>query len=118
MKFDLHDLQPQEAKLTLGNHSFILKKFSLAAQIWTEQRFGAGQIEGVFKNQRIPEISEIAYYLIVEKPPTLTAFQELVCTQQDKINLIQALLETVGLSQPVIEKLAKENEPGNDVRPN
>ena len=119
MKLDLHDLQPKEAQFNLGETALTLRKFTLASQIWTQQRFGTENIQGIFSNLRLGEISEIAYYLLKDKKPfpTLESFQEAVVTQRDKMNLIQALLDTVGISQPVIERLNQENPTGNEQSP-
>ncbi len=68
------------------------------------------QIIKIFQNQRIGDISEIAYYLIKDKTGLLDliSFQEQIITQQDRVNLIKALLETIGISQPIVAEITKE----------
>lgn len=118
MALKLEDLQPREATFSLSEHPdkpFVLKKLSLATQVWLRDRFGADKIKGIFENQSLPEISEIAFHLLKDKTvtPTLESLQEAVVTQADRIALIKALLQTVGISQPVLDKLNEE-----DSRPN
>ncbi len=114
---NLNDLKPKEFDLELSERPgkpFTLKKFSLASQIWVSNRFQNDNIEEIFKNQRIGDISEIAYYLIKDKHGlSLEQFQELVVTQKDKVALIQAMLETIGISQPLIAEITKAQESGN-----
>jgi hypothetical protein len=125
MKLSLEDLKPQESKLELSEKpgkTYVLKKFSLAVQIWVKQHFGEEKIKYAFENKSLPEISEIAHYLLKDKTdfPSLESFQEAIVTQQDRVAVLSSVMETVGLSQPVLEKLAKEEEaqePGNETSP-
>ena len=122
MKLELNDLKPKEFSLELSEKpgkNYVLKKFSLASQVWLFERFGKDGAEGIFKNQNIPAISEIAYYLMKDKADfqSLESFREAIVTQQDKINLITALLATVGISQPVLDKLVEESKAGNAQSP-
>lgn len=120
MKLDLNDLKPEEATFELTGKPGVkitLKKFSLAAQIWVRERFGAdSDLKGIFENQKIPEISEIAFYLIKDKSlfKNIEDFQEAVLVQKDRIELLTAMLATIGISQPIIEHLSKESAEGNE----
>lgn len=108
MKLDLNDLQPAEAPFSLSNgKTYTLKKFTLATQIWLQRKFGQENIQGIFTELKIPEISEIVFYLLKDKQDfkTVEDLQENIVTQKDRVELIQALLTTIGLSQPVLEKL-------------
>jgi hypothetical protein len=118
MKLDLNDLQPKESKIVLSEKpgkTYTLKKFSLAAQIWLRDTYGPDKIKDIFENQRLGEIAEIAFYLMKDKSEFKTPieFMECIVTQQDRINLIEALLETIGISQPIIDQLSKEYDEKN-----
>lgn len=122
-KLDLNDLKPAEATLALSEYPariFTLKKFSLNAQIWVNERFGDPQaIQGIFKNLRIGEISEIVYFLLKEKDAfkSLDEFREAIVSPKDKVEMVNALLRTIGISQPIVDKLKKEADAGNEQSP-
>jgi hypothetical protein len=126
MKLDLSDLKPAEAHFHLsgkGEKQYTLRKFSLASQIWMKERFGQDKIKTIFENQSIPEISELVYYQLKEPHGfhSLHEFQEEILEQKDRIAIMTALLKTIGISQPVVEKLAKdvaESQEGNVQAPN
>lgn len=114
MKLDLNDLQPVEAQLLLSGHPgkvYVLKKFSLAAQIWMKNRFGK-QVQSIFSDVKIPEMCETVHYLLKDKKdfPTFTELAESIITHQDKVNVVRALLACVGVSQPIVDKIARQAE--------
>lgn len=118
MKLDLNDLVPAEAHFQLSANPtkrHTLKKFSLRATIWAQEKFGPDGLKDVFEHRNLPQISELAYYLLKDKTdfPTIDDFQEAINTQADRVALIIAILATIGMSQPLIDKLAKNEEPGN-----
>lgn len=122
MRFDLEDLKPEEATFTLSEKPGVkltLCKFSLRVQIWTHQHFGKERLEGIFTDRAIPEMAEIVYFMLKDKTefPTLDAFMDGIVTQADRVSIISALMTSVGVSQPVIEKLAKGNTLGNEPSP-
>lgn len=114
----LDDLCPQESVFSLSDKPgkiFKLKKFTLRDQIWAKQTFGP-RIATIFEKQELDGIAEIAFHQLVEKgefidpetkAPSFLVFAENIVTQKDKLDLLKALLATIGMSQPVIEKLAQ-----------
>lgn len=111
----LEDLKPQTALLklsTLGETELTLKVFSLADRIWLQQKYGKAEIEGIFSEQRLIEMAEIAHHLLVDKTQfkTFLEFADKIVTIQDQIELTQALLKTIGIDEPLIKKLAAEME--------
>lgn len=119
MKLDLNDLKPEESTFELSGFPgkvLTLKKFSLNAQIWCHEKFGKDAIKGIFENQRLPEISELVFYLLKEKEvvSSLDVLREAVYTAKDREALLMSLLKTIGISQPVIQKLANESAQGNE----
>lgn len=113
MKLDLNDLKPAEAHFQLsdkGEKQYTLRKFSLASQVWMREKFGKENVQGIFKDQNIPAIAEIAHHQLKDSSdfPTFMDFCECIITQQDRIAVMMALLHTIGISQPVIAKLTEE----------
>jgi len=118
MKLNLSDLKPEEATFTLSefpDKTFTLKKFSLNAQLWMNERFGQEQVKGIFENRRLAEISEVVFFLLKDKSviTSLEALREAIVTNQDRVAMMGALLKTIGISQPVMDKLKKDVETGN-----
>lgn len=118
MKLDLHDLKPQEATFQLDDKpgkTYTLKKISLSVQIWVNERFGKDKLNGILEHQSLPELSEIIYYMLKDKTdfPALSDFQDCIVTQGDRESLMKAMFLSVGVSQPVLDKLSKEYDEGN-----
>lgn len=118
MELNLNDLEPQEAEFELSTMPGVkhrLKIISLRVQIWLDERYGVGKIKDIFENQNMKEISEICFYLLKDKSPFKgengipceEALQEAI-TLKDKTVVFMALLTSIGLSQPVIDKFAKD----------
>lgn len=66
------------------------------------------------------EIAEIAFFLLRDKSPFKDEndFLDKILTIQDQINLIKAVLQTVGIGEPEIEKIsASLPKKGEDVDP-
>lgn len=115
MKISLADLQPQEAQFSLSEYPgkvFTLKKLSLAVNIWLERKFTPEELRDIFSNQKMGGLSQIAYYLLKDKETfkTLKSFREGIVTQQDRVAIITAMIKTVGVAQPLIDKLTAEEE--------
>lgn len=106
----MEDLKPQEADFQLSGKTYTLKKFSLDAQIWVRAKFKQDELESIFREQKIPEIAEIAHYLLKDKTdfPTFKEFSETIAGPLDTHNVLQAMLTTIGLSQPIQEAIKKE----------
>lgn len=119
MKLSIKDLKPKEATFKLDSYpgvTFTLKKFSLNAQLWMSEQFGDENVQGIFEQQKLKEISHLAFFLLKDKSvlPTLEAFREAVTSHEDRAGMLMALLETIGISQPIIDELAKELEGNAD----
>lgn len=127
MKLTLDDLTPVESNFELSNgKTYTLKRFSLRAQAWCKTRFGEA-IHSIFEKQQVLEMAEIAHFLLKSKaemerdgtPPharqgyrdefaSFEDFAEQIVSMRDRISLIEALLATIGISQPIIAQLHKE----------
>lgn len=112
-KLTLSDIKPQEFTFKLSSFpdaTFTLKKFSLAEQIWAEEKFGENGVTLMLKEQKMFKIAELAHHLLKDKTlfPTFMDFAGGVVTIEDKIEVVRGLLATIGMSQPVIEKIAQQ----------
>lgn len=124
MGLKLEDLKHSEAHFTLSTKpgkQLTLRAFSLADKIWARQRFGeAEKINDLFSKQDMIAICELAHHLLVDKTefPTFMDFAQMVQGPLDESAIYKALLETIGLSQPVIKKIAQEaNAPEKKPKP-
>lgn len=111
MQLDLNDLRPVEAEFRLSNDRvYRLKKMSLDVNIWLTRKFKPDELSDIFLKQKLPEMSRIAYYMLKDKTdfPSLKSFREAVVTLGDKVALVQAIIESVGISKPLMKKLSAE----------
>ncbi len=123
---DLNDLSPKEATFALSERpgqTLTLCRWSLRVRAWAQSKYTDRGLQEIFTKQHIVQIGEMAWFMLKEKEsfkdstglPSLDAFMDCVCTTQDQINLIKALLGTVGIGEPEIEKinqsLPKEGPP-------
>lgn len=117
----LSDLKPAEAvfKLsTLPNTELTLCRWSLRVRGWAVDKFGAENLQSIFEKQKIQEIAEIAWYMLKEKSlfsddkelQPFDKFLDSISTIQDQISLVKALLYTIGIGEPEIEKISKSLE--------
>lgn len=109
--FDLDELVPEEATLVLSSDKskpYTLRKFSLRYQAWARKVYGDEGFNDALKKQNILVIAACAYELMKDKGgiPTLDDFYDLILTGADKQAVITAVYETVGMSQPIMKKLA------------
>ena len=121
MTIDLNDLLPQEAEFKLSKFPdkiYTVVEFSLYYQAWAKKRYGA-DLKTIFENQALPEISEMVHHMLKNKNdfPTLEDFQKAILTQQDRVSVMQAVIKSIGLSQPIINQIAKDNLEGNAISP-
>lgn len=122
MKLTLADLKPSDAEFKLEMYPgkiFVLKRLSLDVNIWLEKNFTPEQIKDIFTHQKLGEMSRIAYYLLKDKHavfPKLKNFREAIVTHDDRVELISAMIKTVGVAQPLIDELQKQEGEKKKVR--
>lgn len=106
---DLESLSPRESELVLSTQKdpIVLKVWSLRVRAWAFDKWGPAKLQEIFSKQQILPISEMAYFMLKDKDrfKTLEEFQEAICTVQDQVNLSKALLASVGIGEPEIEKI-------------
>lgn len=113
LPFELTDLVPREAEFVLSskpNQIFKLRRWSLLIRSWAMERFGSERLELIFKHQQINEIAEIAYRMLKDEGNTFLNqddFLDAVVSVQDQINLVKALLTSVGIGEPELAAIDK-----------
>lgn len=118
LPIDLMDLVPQDSPFKLSTRpeeTFTLCRWSLRVRSWAVKQYGAEGLQTIFNEQRIQEISEMAWFMLKEKdkfPPTkeltpFECFQESITTVADQLAVIKALLAAVGIGEPEIDKIQK-----------
>jgi len=123
-KFSLANLQPKMAKLKLSGikNDLTLSRFSLRVKIFISEKYGPENVQKIFEEKRLKEISEIAWFMLVEKDlfnNDLNKFLDEICTTEDQLNLITALLESIGIAEPELKEIQKaidENIPKKKAR--
>lgn len=130
---DLRELRPQESsfKLRAAKRSFTLNPITLADEVWLDEQYGSEMIQEIFLSTNIKEISRIVYRLLkVEdkqffKTRPVTFIDEegneaeiqlggvellryMVSGNDEKLELINALIENIGLSRPDAEEDSKK----------
>lgn len=131
MELDINDLVPEPGKFTLkkyGGKPIVVKlrPISLADEIHINKKYG-DRIQEIFEKLMTRELCEIAYHLCDNKEvferKEVTFFSDeglkfkkhvggielmmvLVTGIDEKMKMIEALLATIGISRPVMDKLA------------
>lgn len=110
LPLNLADLSPQEATLELASlpgTKLTLCKWSLRVRVWAITKYGENGLKEILSKQMISEIADLAYFMLKEKNlfADQDAFLDAVCSVQDQINVIKALLKTIGIGEPEIEKI-------------
>ena len=110
MPLELTDLDPQESTFTLSTQvgkTFTLCKFSLRVRAWAMQKYTPEGLRDIFEKQKIIEIAEIAFFMLKEKAEfnSLESFMDSIVTIQDQLNLIMALLSSIGIGEPQFKKI-------------
>lgn len=108
----LEDLIPKNAELKFPSDPekiYVLKRMTLAERIWMQQKFGKENIQDIFQNQNLEAMAEMAHHLLLDKStvPTFMDFASKVVGMRDQIELVKALLATIGIDNEVIAELSK-----------
>ena len=108
---NLADLSPQEATLELSTcpgKPLTLCRWSLRIRTWAQTKYGSEGLKNIFEKHQIVEIADMVYFMVKDKTayPTLDSFLDAVVTTQDQINMIMAMLKTIGMGEPEIKQVA------------
>lgn len=107
-KIDLMSLSPKEATLTLDGKTVTLCRFSLRVRTWALEKYGGPKgFQDIFEGKKMAAIAELGFYMLKEKDvfPTQDDFFDAINTTKDQIDLIKALLTSIGIGEPEIKKL-------------
>jgi hypothetical protein len=122
-KLNLSDFEPKHAKFKLSSFpdkEFTLMPFSLRVRAWAESQWSEEEIANIFLKQRIVELAKIAWFMLMEKDLfALTAedkglknpeekFIDSIRSLRDGYNVMGAIFEAVGTSEPEIKKFHDE----------
>ena len=116
------DLVPLPAKIVLDDSEFTLRGFDLAAQVWAYNEFATPENKDGVENlsNRINDIKDTecilkcTWHLMNRKSHfgTYEKFVSCIDSTENKWNkimeLYQAFVKTLGVSQPKLEELAEE----------
>lgn len=125
MKLNLDDLVPQEAHFRLsstGETVHTLKPYTLRVQMLAIKKFGEEKLGAAIQNSDVAVLVELAWDVLKDQKPfaNFEDFLEKIVTYKDRQAVVDAMLTTAGLSQPVLEKLAaqlEEQQKGNAQSP-
>ena len=105
----LDDLNPKEATFELSTvpQKLTLCRWSLRVRAWAIGHYGGERLAEIFKSQNLIEMGAISYYMLKENElfPTLDSFLDAICTPRDHLNMITAMLGTLGIAEPKIEEI-------------
>lgn len=126
MPLNLMDLVPKDATLALSgiNQPLTLGRWSLRVRNWAKEKFGSDGLQEIFVEQKIDEIADIAWFMLKEKDlfnGEKDNFLDAISSPRDQLNLVTAMLESVGIGEPEIKKIndkIKKDEAGGDPNPN
>lgn len=130
---NLEDLTRTPSEFTLSNgKKFTLRPCNLADESWMQRTFGK-DLEMIFKEIKVEEISRIVFHMMepeskaefspveikevdedgitsITKIGGVALFRTLVVDTKDKMAILQALLETIGVSRPVQDQLMTDQQ--------
>lgn len=131
--FDLKDLKPIKTKVKLAalNEEVILKPFSLDDEIWLKHEFGEEGLAKLSKDNDIDfkSLSKVIWRVIENKSlfkkqkvieydddgnekeieiGGYKLFSRCIIGIEEKINLMNALNEAIGISRPIIKEVSKK----------
>jgi len=138
---DITTLIPQEAKIELYHDeklkAYTLRPLTLRDEAWLKASFG-DKIEVIFKEMQMDKIARVIFRLLVEKADFASIqvdeynddgdsvsvkvtgpqrVMEAIRGQGHQVKVLQGLLETMGLSRPVMEELEKDSKVKKKVSP-
>jgi hypothetical protein len=131
----LEDLIPEGAEITLKKtgKTYRLKPISLSDELWLNKTFGA-ELDSIFRQIKMKEVCRIVFHQLEDEDKEdflardVTIINEegekathriggaellfiLISGYKEKLEIFEALLKTIGISRPVMEKLKQEETP-------
>lgn len=114
---NLHDLVPREMAFNLSTieNELHLCRWSLRVRAWATAKYTPEGLRDIFEKQQIEEIADMVWFMLKDDDKKLfgnekNVFLDNVVTMQDQINIIKALLGSVGIGEPEIKQISKSME--------
>lgn len=113
-KLTLEDLSPTEATFQLDEYKdkvFTLRKVSMMdRKLWSAKYGGDKEVQKIFLEGANDKMLELAYHQLKDKDcfPTVEDFLSKIYSATETSNVIRALTVTMGISQPIIDKMIQE----------
>lgn len=134
LPFRLEDLEPKETIFTLagviddqGNpRPLTLCRWSLRVRAWASAKFGGPEgLQAIFALKKIDQLTELAWFMLKDKSAFVErdgltpyeVFLDSISSVKDQLDLVKALMGTVGMGEPEVQKLA-EGPQGEAPSPN
>lgn len=130
MTIKIEDLVPMDAEITISGKTYELRKFTLADSVWMNKKMGGEDaVQQMFINTKMEQLAILLFRLLKDKtdflPETVQGWdddgeiiEEMRVTGPEKVlqriklseqeNVIHGLLETIGVSQPIIDELEEK----------
>lgn len=127
---NLLDMKPKESKLKLKSlkNDLTLRPVSLADEAWLDEQYGSKEITKIFNEVNIKEISKIVFRLLDNESKKIfkkqivemidengdssevelggvELFRSMIIGWDEKVALLNALLENIGLSRPAEKEI-------------
>lgn len=138
--YKLQDFKPQTGKFTLSltQKTYSLRKLSLLDEIWLKENYGSDYtIQKIFTDVDWVKIAEIAFHQMCEEDKKEFAVQSVTFMDQEgksikkeiggarllfsmisgaeeKNDILLGLLQTIGVSRPVVEEIEKKTKESFD----
>lgn len=117
MPLQLTDLVPQNATFFLkeivdedGPIALGLRRWSLLVRKWVIDKYTAKGVRMAFERLEISVIADVTYYLLDERSKLLFKnqddFLDKIVTVQDQINIISAVVKTMGIGEVELKKFS------------
>ena len=117
LKLNLDDLEPQASSFELSTYpdkKFHLEAYTLQVQLWAQKTFGKERLGNAVAAEDIGTLVELAHYILDDEGkktfPTVDDLIGAVVNYKDRRALVHGVLDTLGLSQPVLKKLSEDME--------
>ena len=133
----LEDLLPSMAEFKMNGKVYNLRPINLDDQVWMGDKYGPERLEEILSTLPLKEVCEIIFHQLPLEQKKDFPYEEIEdlddegkpCTKEmtgpakvrqsisgiaHQMELIRALLKTIGISQPVLEKLEAEEIKKNE----
>lgn len=114
-KLNLEDLVPSPSTFELSSfpgRKLQLGAFTLRAELWVKKTYGSKGLETAIGTQDLALLLPIAFYLLSPEDKKAISSEDLLAeatvTFKDRAALAKAVMESFGLSQPVLEDLERQ----------